>query len=110
MSLPAANSIAGGADDPPDPAAAVRLRESNVAVGGASFVAVTDPDRQNDPVADALAEGTFPLVRLLDVARRCTPVGGRVLDLGSHVGSFALAAAASGFEVAAVEASTANAE
>jgi FkbM family methyltransferase len=86
------------------------LRESRLDVGGASFVAVTDPDRQNDPVADALAEGTFPLGRLLDVACCCTPPGGRVLDLGSHVGSFALAAAASGFEVAAVEASTANAE
>jgi FkbM family methyltransferase len=109
MSLPAGNSIAGDADDLPDPGAAVRLRESRVEAGAVGFVAVTDADRRDDPVADALAAGSFPLPRLLAVARRCTPAGGRVLDLGSHVGAFALAAAASGFEVGAVEASTANA-
>jgi FkbM family methyltransferase len=88
----------------------VRFRDSTVEAGGTRFVAVTDADRENDPVADALAAGSFPLPRLLGVARRVVPAGGRVLDLGSHVGSFALSAAASGFEVAAVEASTANVE
>jgi FkbM family methyltransferase len=110
MSLPAPHSIAGGADDLPHPGAPVRLRESRVETGSTGFTAVTDADREDDPVADALAAGCFPLPRLLDVARRVVPAGGRVLDLGAHVGAFALAAASSGFEVAAVEASTANVE
>jgi FkbM family methyltransferase len=110
MSLPAPHSIAGGADDLPHPGAAVRLRESRIEAGSTGFTAVTDADREHDPVADALAAGSFPLPRLLEVARQVVPAGGRVLDLGAHVGAFALAAASSGFEVAAVEASTANVE
>ena len=40
---------------------------------------------------------------------RSTPRGARVLDLGTHIGSFTLAAAAMGYEVIGVEASPQNA-
>jgi FkbM family methyltransferase len=64
-----------------------------------------------DELSQWLAKGIFPesynlMVRLL---RALAPEGGRVLDLGAHVGMFALAAAAAGYEVLAVEASPRNA-
>lgn len=48
--------------------------------------------------------------RLLEVVSRAIGPRGRVLDLGGHIGSFALGAAASGYEVVAIEASPRNAD
>jgi FkbM family methyltransferase len=46
---------------------------------------------------------------MLAILRAVAPPGARVLDLGGHVGTFSLAAAAAGHEVLAVEASPGNA-
>lgn len=64
-----------------------------------------------DDLSKALAAGIFhdhyrPLYNLL---RAVVPQGGRILDLGAHLGTFALSAAAAGYEVVAVEASPRNA-
>ncbi len=56
------------------------------------------------------AEYTPPTYdRLLQLLQTIVPVGGRVLDLGAHIGTFSLAASALGYEVHAVEASPQNA-
>jgi FkbM family methyltransferase len=75
-----------------------------------SFSAVIDR-RADDPISLELAAGRFPestrdAIRYLQAS---TPRGGRVLDLGAHVGTFTLAAAAMGYEVIGVEASPQNA-
>jgi FkbM family methyltransferase len=75
---------------------------------GREFVIATDAAAA-DPVCSQLRAGHFPLGRLDGLLRKCVPPGGRVLDLGGHVGSFALAAAAGGYDVVCVEASPANA-
>ncbi|HEY2154167.1 MAG TPA: FkbM family methyltransferase, partial [Isosphaeraceae bacterium] len=58
-----------------------------------------------DPISRELSLGVFPPLcrsafELMDVL---TPPDGRVLDLGAHIGTFSLAAAASGRRVVAVE-------
>jgi FkbM family methyltransferase len=78
---------------------------------GVSFSVVTEAD-PNESIARHFAKGIFPpildpLVRLVE---SLVPPGGRVLDLGSHIGTFALAVAATGREVVAVEASPSNFE
>lgn len=65
---------------------------------------------ENDPVAAAYRAGSIaPLSALLDIALTVLQPGDRVLDLGAHLGGFALTAAAFGCEVIAVEASPRNA-
>lgn len=64
----------------------------------------------DDGISRTLAVGEYPaeyrpLVREL-IGR--VPPGGRILDLGAHIGVCALAAAAAGYEVVAVEASPRN--
>lgn len=48
--------------------------------------------------------------RLIDLTTLAIGPRGRVLDIGGHIGSFALAASASGYEVVTIEASPRNAE
>jgi FkbM family methyltransferase len=61
-----------------------------------------------DPIGQSIAEGTFafppPFLALFALMRP----GWRVLDLGAHIGTFSLAAAAQGCEVVSVEASPWN--
>ncbi len=66
----------------------------------------------NEPISQTLAKRLFPpLCRpLVELVQAIVPRGGRILDLGSHVGTFALSAAALGREVVAVEASPRNFE
>jgi len=70
---------------------------------GVAFEVALDP-RWMDPIADALAAGESWFLDdyylLLDILRP----GDRVLDLGGHIGTFALAAAALGCRVVCVEA------
>jgi FkbM family methyltransferase len=65
----------------------------------------------SDPISLDLARGIYPpqYNRLLGLLEAIVPPGARVLDLGAHVGTFSLAAAALGHEVLAVEASPRNA-
>lgn len=77
---------------------------------GVAFQVVTG-NEANDPISRELAAGVFPPdyewpLRLL---RTIVPKCGRLLDLGGHVGTFALAAAAMGHRVVVVEASPRNA-
>jgi FkbM family methyltransferase len=66
---------------------------------------------KNDPVAAAYRAGSIaPLSALLDIALAVLQPGDRVLDLGAHLGGFALTAAALGCEVIAVEASPRHAD
>ena len=77
---------------------------------GVPLTIVTEVDPV-DPISRDLARGVYPpqYDRLLGLLQTIVPVGGRVLDLGAHVGTFSLAAAALGYEVLAVEASPRNA-
>ena len=77
---------------------------------GVPLTIVTEVDPV-DPISRDLASGVYPpqYDRLLGLLQTIVPVGGRVLDLGAHVGTFSLAAAALGYEVLAVEASPRNA-
>lgn len=94
-----------------EPAAPWRIAPI-VAPGGARFgIAVADgATADSDPVAHAYRSGSVaPVERLLALAASVLRGGDRVLDLGAHLGGFALFAAARGCEVIAVEASPANA-
>jgi FkbM family methyltransferase len=76
---------------------------------GVCFDVATDADPR-DPISRELSLGVFPPLcrsafELMDVL---TPEGGRVLDLGAHIGTFSLAAAASGRCVVAVEPAPGN--
>jgi FkbM family methyltransferase len=63
-----------------------------------------------DPLAQAFAQGSEPpSAALLRLMLALVRPGQTVLDLGAHVGTFALTAAASGCRVVAVEASPRNA-
>jgi FkbM family methyltransferase len=79
------------------------------AARGIEFMVVTDAEDRDDPVAASLAAGQFTVQALFDLLRRVVPSGGRVIDLGAHVGAFSLAAAAAGYDVVCVEASPRNA-
>src|SRR5258707_2087396 len=63
-----------------------------------TFEVLTEDD---EPISRTLAAGVYPPEYgfLIELLRAITPTGGRVLDLGAHVGIFSLAAAAAGFEV-----------
>jgi FkbM family methyltransferase len=61
-----------------------------------------------DPIGQSIAKGDFSLQTYLPLFALMRP-GCRVLDLGTHIGTFSLAAAAHGCEVVSVEASPWNA-
>lgn len=77
---------------------------------GLTFSAVID-SAASDAISQGLAAGRFPTSTrpAIEYLQASTPRGGRVLDLGTHVGTFTLAAAALGYEVIGVEASPQNA-
>ncbi len=85
-----------------------RFTTAQVAVAdGPQFTVVLDPD-MTDPVTAALAGGRVLDEALVGLMLAVVNPGDLVLDLGAHVGSFSLAAAAAGCRVVAVEASPAN--
>jgi FkbM family methyltransferase len=63
----------------------------------------------DDPISRSLAQGELEACPLRDLMFQLFRPGLCFLDLGAHIGSFSLAAAAAGCEVAAVEASPRNA-
>jgi FkbM family methyltransferase len=76
---------------------------------GVRFSILVEADAE-DPISRALASGHWPLSgALIELLEASAPRGGRVLDLGTHLGAFTLGAAALGYEVLAVEASPRNA-
>lgn len=108
-----AATAAPGAD-PGEPAVVTALRHgrwtaSTVSVpGGPQFEVLLDPEF-SDPVTAALADGRVLDQLLVGLMLRLVQPHDLVLDLGGHVGSFSLAAAAAGCRVIAVEASPTNA-
>lgn len=85
-----------------------RWTASEVTVpGGPRFTVMLDPDA-TDPVTGALAEGRVLDDHLVGLMLSLVNPGDLILDLGAHVGSFSLAAAAAGCRVVAVEAAPAN--
>lgn len=85
-----------------------RRRTSRVtAPGGVQFTVLTDPE-VSDPVTAALVEGRVLDELLVGLMLQVVKPGDLFLDLGAHVGSFSLAAAAAGCRVIAVEASPSN--
>ena len=75
--------------------------------GGLQFSVVTDP-AVTDPVASMLATGSTYDEQLLGLMLDLIRPGDKVLDLGAHVGTFSLAAAAAGAHVLAVEGAPRN--
>ncbi|MCC9604780.1 FkbM family methyltransferase [Blastopirellula sp. JC732] len=61
-----------------------------------------------DPIADSIADGMAQPVGLFDLLPETVPQGGRVVDLGTHVGTFTLFSAWKGYEVLAIDASPLN--
>ncbi len=61
-----------------------------------------------DPIGQWIAEGTFTVSLPFRALFALMRPGCRVLDLGAHIGTFSLAAAAYGCEVVSVEASPGN--
>ncbi|MGI8809106.1 MAG: FkbM family methyltransferase [Acidimicrobiales bacterium] len=74
---------------------------------GLEFSVVTDPAAP-DPIAWALSKGVTVDEGLVDLMLDLVHPGDHVLDLGAHVGTFSLAAAAAGAKVLAVEGSPRN--
>jgi FkbM family methyltransferase len=62
-----------------------------------------------DDISSAIRRGVYPFPPGFQLLLDLAPAGQRVLDLGAHIGTFSLFAAAHGYEVAAVEASAYNA-
>lgn len=66
-------------------------------------------DDTSDDITQMLRAGSYVLPPDFGLLTALVPPGGRVLDLGAHMGTFTLAAAAWGYQVLAVEASPTNA-
>lgn len=70
----------------------------------------TDAASRDDIVADRYRTGNLrPVALVVAVARAALRLGDRVLDVGAHLGGFALAAASMGCRVLALEAAPRNA-
>lgn len=63
------------------------------------------PARTDDPIVEAYLRGETPNRYMAEVLDETTAQGDRVVDLGCHVGTFSVAAAAMGRKVTAVDAS-----
>ncbi|HEV2759025.1 MAG TPA: class I SAM-dependent methyltransferase [Acidimicrobiales bacterium] len=74
---------------------------------GLEFSVVTDP-AVSDPIAWALSAGVTVDEGRVDLMLDLVHPGDHVLDLGAHVGTFSLAAAAAGAKVLALEGSPRN--
>jgi FkbM family methyltransferase len=68
------------------------------------------PRRSDDPVVSAYLQGEAINEPLVELLRRVLPEPGTVLDLGCHVGTFSIAAAALGHRVVSVDASGTHAD
>jgi FkbM family methyltransferase len=87
----------------------VTTREVSVRAHRSTFRLLL-PEDSDDPVVQAYLRGERLNDYLVDLMRRLLPRHGLVLDLGCHVGTFALAAAAMGHRVIAVDASPIHVE
>jgi len=85
-------------------------RSCEATLGDGGRVTVLFDSAADDPISNPLATGKVSLDQeLVALMLEMVQPGHLVLDLGAHIGTFALAAAAAGCAVLAVEASLANA-
>jgi FkbM family methyltransferase len=66
-------------------------------------------DDSQDEIAKSLRAGTYGLPPTYGIVQALVPPGGKILDMGAHIGTFTVTAATWGYEVLAVEASPTNA-
>ncbi len=79
-------------------------------LGGEATVVVVVDRSSDDPITGAIVHGETPLFKpLVELMLALTRPDDIVVDLGAHIGTFALAAAGAGRGAVAVEASPANA-
>ena len=76
---------------------------------GVGFQLAIDP-AADDPVTAEVRGGHFALPTSVETLLAGVPLGATVIDLGANIGTFAITAAAFGYNVLAVEASPHNAE
>lgn len=94
---------------PPGPASRAHwIPLSLTGPNGLTFSMTIDPEA-GDPLAAGLAAGARFDQTLIDLMLRLVQPGDVVVDIGAHIGQFALPAAAAGCRVLAVEASPLNA-
>ena len=94
---------------PPGPAARAHwVPLSLTGPNGLTFSMTIDP-QVGDPLAAGLAAGALFDQSLIELMLRIARPGDVVVDIGAHIGQFALPAAAAGCRVLAVEASPLNA-
>jgi FkbM family methyltransferase len=94
----------------------VRLNETGASVvlrpaslpDGREFAFALDPRRRGDPIARNLLEHGYVPDLLCELALHLLRDGGTLVDIGAHLGSFTLSAAAQGCRVLAIEASSSN--
>ena len=104
MGCPAPDKSLVSADNP----ACAELYRTIGVREGLSFDIVIGAEA-DDPFSQAFAQGDFPSSPLTDLMFQLVRPGEAMLDLGAHVGTFSLAAAALGCRVVSVEASPRNA-
>ncbi len=75
--------------------------------GQMEFYIFIDSD-EKDEITEAIAKGTYSFAAGFHLLSELIRVGQRVLDLGAHIGTFSLFAAALGYQVVSVEASPYN--
>ena len=76
--------------------------------GEKSFKIAVDPGDE-DAISQSIRDGTWTCPPLFELGFALTRPGDAVLDLGAHIGTFALSAAALGRRIVAVDASPRNA-
>jgi FkbM family methyltransferase len=87
------------------------MNTSSVTAGtGAATFELVLPQESNDPVIEAYRRGDQLNEPLVELLQKLLPSPGTVLDLGCHVGTFSLAAAALGHRVIAVDAAPEHVE
>lgn len=103
---------------PCEQAAPDQLSNGDVTVGAACYRLAVDEqtsfqifvDRHSqDDITTRIIQQCYSYPAGFGLLPELAPPGGRVLDLGGHIGTFALYASASGYAVTTVEASPANA-
>lgn len=75
----------------------------------APFQATLYLDDSQDDISKSLRAGAYVAPPIYALVRALVAPGGRILDLGAHIGTFTVTAATWGYEVLAVEASPTNA-
>ncbi len=80
-----------------------------VSIPNSKGFSVLVDEKAVDGISTAILSNNYELPRHYHMLMDLAPSGGKVLDLGAHIGTFSLFAAANGYDVISVEASPRNA-